>query len=396
LTGAKARRNAVTLSFRARTFRRVAFVAALAVAGAASADTSPKTFTRDRAAAIIANARKIVTPHGIERLEKVRIGGIDQWVSIRGSDTRNPVLLYVHGGPGYISMPMSWWWHGWEDYFTVVNWDQRGAGKTYLLNDPAKVGPTITPERMIADTEEMTNWLRKTLGKKKIFLLGHSAGSYWGLEMALRHPDWLHAYIGVAQITNGPESERRGWQATLNAARRDGNAKAVRDLEAMAPYPPKGRPLTLEEIYAERKWLDYYGGVMAYRHGNDAEGDLADLSPDYTDAEIPLIWKGNRFTESHLLPWLLGQDLSGNLKFDCPIIIFAGRHDVDVNAALTREWFEKVQAPSKQFVRFEHSSHLPMTEEPGKFLVSLVRYARPIAERAGDVAPEGPDQPAPR
>jgi proline iminopeptidase len=87
---------------------------------------------------------------------------------------------------------------------------------------------------------------------------------------------------------------------------------------------------------------------------------------------------------------VLGQDLSGIRKLDCPLIVFAGRHDVDVNATLARAWFDKVQAPSKQFVWFEHSSHLPMTEEPGKFLISLVRYARPIAERAGDVAPERP------
>ena len=81
----------------------------------------------------------------VERLEKVRIGGIDQWVSIRGADSRNPVLLYIHGGPGYVSIPMSWWFtHGLEEYFTVVQWDQRATGKTYLLTDPVKIAPTLT------------------------------------------------------------------------------------------------------------------------------------------------------------------------------------------------------------------------------------------------------------
>src|SRR5208282_5129139 len=222
-------------------------------AARAAAPTQPSA--RDKAVSIIANARKIVAPHGIERLEKVKIGGIDQWVSIRGTDTRNPVLLYVHGGPGYISMPMSWWWHGWEDYFTVVEWDQRGAGKTYLLNDPAKVRPTMTPERMVADTEEMTDWLRKTLGKKKIFLLGHSWGSYLGLETARRHPDWLYAYIGVGQITNGPESERRGWAFAMDAARRAGNTQAISELGAIAPYAAPGHRVPLKDIYTQRRWL---------------------------------------------------------------------------------------------------------------------------------------------
>jgi pimeloyl-ACP methyl ester carboxylesterase len=125
---------------------------------AQSADKSPsKPLSRAQAAAIIANARRIVTPSGIELLETVRIGGTDQWVSIRGYDKRNPVLLFIHGGPGYVSMPMSWWFsRGWEEYFTVVQWDQRGAGKTYLLNDPAKIAPTLTLSRMQADSEELT------------------------------------------------------------------------------------------------------------------------------------------------------------------------------------------------------------------------------------------------
>src|SRR6195256_4328903 len=122
--------------------------------------------SRADATAIIANARKVVTPNGVERLEKVRIGGIDQWVSIRGADRRNPVLLYIHGGPGYVSIPMSWWFtHGLEEYFTVVQWDQRATGKTYLLTDPAKIAPTLTRERMIADTEERAAWARKEFGK---------------------------------------------------------------------------------------------------------------------------------------------------------------------------------------------------------------------------------------
>jgi proline iminopeptidase len=138
-----------------------------------------KPASRPEATAIIANARKIVTPNGVERLEKVRIGGIDQWISIRGADRRNPVLLYIHGGPGYVSIPMSWWFtHGLEEYFTVVQWDQRATGKTYLLTDPVKIAPTLTRERMIADTEEMAAWARKEFSKDKIFVLGHSWGSF--------------------------------------------------------------------------------------------------------------------------------------------------------------------------------------------------------------------------
>jgi pimeloyl-ACP methyl ester carboxylesterase len=337
---------------------------------------------------IIANARRIVNPGGVERLETVRIGGLEQWVSIRGTDTRNPVLLLVHGGPGYVSMPMSWWFaRGWEEYFTVVQWDQRAAGKTHLLNSPATVAPTLNLERMVADTEEMAAWVRKELGKDKIFVIGHSFGSYLGLELAQRHPDWLHAYIGVGQLIDGPESERRGWTFALDQARHAGNAQAVADLQAIAPYFAPGRPNSLKDIYTQRKWLEYYGGVMAYRHGNSAESALAKLSPDYTDEEIARIWEGNEFGEQYLLRDALALDRSGIQQLGCPLIVFGGRHDYDVNSEVAFEWFAKVKAPAKQFVWFENSAHLPMTEEPGKFLISLVRYARPIAERAGDVPP---------
>lgn len=223
----------------------LAFASMLAVA-AAQAEPA-KSGGLSEATAIIANARKILTLHGVERLERVRIGGIDQWVSIRGRDSRNPILLVIHGGPGYVLMPESWWMsRDWEEYFTVVHWDQRGAGKTLLINDPKKLAPTMTLARSVADGEEMVGWLRKEFGKRKVFVLGHSAGTYVGTQLALRHPDWLYAYIGVGQMADMPESERRGWAFAMDGARRAGDAHAIQELQSIAPYfapgsqPPEG------------------------------------------------------------------------------------------------------------------------------------------------------------
>jgi proline iminopeptidase len=365
----------------------LSFLAVFAMSSA-RADEPAKPATRAEATAIIANARKIVTPNGIERLEKVRIGGIDQWVSIRGADRRNPVLLYIHGGPGYVSIPMSWWFNrGVEEYFTVVQWEQRAAGKTYLLNDPATIAATLTRERIIADTEEISAWARKEFGKDKIFVLGHSWGSFLGLQLAERHPEWMYAYIGVGQLIDGPESERRGWRFAVDAARREGNAMAVRELEAIAPYGAPGRTIPIKDIYVERKWVGYYGGVMAYRRDNSADGDLAQLSPDYSDQQIGHIWDGNKFATPYLLPGVVALDLTASNKLAVPLILFEGRHDLNVNSEVAATWFDTVKAPEKQLVWFEHSGHMPMTEEPGKFLLSLVRCARPIAEKAGDIAP---------
>jgi pimeloyl-ACP methyl ester carboxylesterase len=354
----------------------------------ARADEPAKPASRAEATAIIADARKIVTPNGVERLEKVRIGGIDQWVLIRGTDRRNPVLLYIHGGPGYVSIPMSWWFdRGWEEYFTIVQWDQRAAGKTHLLTDPATIAPTLTRERMIADAEEMAAWVRRELGKDKIFVLGHSWGSFLGLQLAQHHPEWLYAYIGVGQLIDGPESERRGWRFAMDAARRAGNAEAVRELEAIAPYAAPGRIIPIKDIYVERKWVGYYGGVMAYRRDNSADSALAQLSPDYSDQEIRRIWDGNEFATAYLLPELVALDLTMTNKLSVPLILFEGRHDRNVNSEVAATWFDTVKAPEKHLIWFERSAHMPMTEEPGKFLLSLVRCARPIAEKAGEIAP---------
>src|SRR5258705_743680 len=255
--------------------RLVASLLAALATVPALAQEPAKPSSRAEAVAIIAEARRVVTPNGVERLEKVRIGGIDQWVSVRGTDRRNPVLLHIHGGPGYISIPMSWWFsRGWEEYFTIVQWDQRAAGKTHLLTDPAAVAPTLTRERMIADAEEMAAWVRRELGKDKIFVLGHSWGSFLGLQLAQRHPEWLHAYIGVCQLIDGPENERRGWRFAMEAARRAGNAEAVRELEAIAPYGAPGRTIPIKDIYVDRKWMGYYGGVIAYRRDNQTGSGL--------------------------------------------------------------------------------------------------------------------------
>jgi pimeloyl-ACP methyl ester carboxylesterase len=361
----------------------VALLSLVPVGDAGAAEPPAKPANRAEATEVVRGLRRIVTPNGIERAQTVRIGGIDQFVTIRGDDSRNPVLLVLHGGPGYVETPLNWWYaRGWEEYFTVVEWDQRGAGKTYLINDPKAVAPTMTPERMVKDTEEMAAWLRKDLGKTKIFVWGHSWGSYLGLELARRHPEWLYAYIGTGQVTNSPESERRGWVFAMAAARAAHNEKAISELQAIAPYPTPGEPI--EAIAANHRWIDYFGGVMAYRHDQEDESHAVRLSPDYTDAEEPHIYDGNGFSERYLLAPLLNMDLSGETTLEVPLILLEGRHDRVVSSDVAHDWFERVKAPEKHFVWFENSAHEPESEEPGKFLLALVRYARPIAEKAGD------------
>lgn len=165
-----------------------------------------------------------------------------------------------------------------------------------------------------------------------------------------------------------------------------GNAQAIRELEAIAPYAARGHIVPIKDLYVQRKWVAFYGGVMVNRRDNSADSVLARLSPDYNDEEISRIWEGNSFATPRLLPELLGLDLTNIRKLAVPFILFEGRHDWNVNAEVAVKWFDTVEAPEKHLVWFEHSAHMPMTEEPGKFFLSLVRIARPIAEKTGDVA----------
>ena len=194
--------------------------------------------SRERVIGIIADSRKIVSPNGVETLTAVPINGTQQWLSVRGRDRRNPILLVLHGGPGSPTMPEDYTFQSpWEDYFTVVEWDQRGAGKTYAANDPKIVAPTMTIDQLTMDAEEVVRYVQKTYGKRKIFLMGHSWGTVLGVRLAEAHPDWFYAYVGVGQIVNMRESERIGYDFVLGQAKEHHNDTAVKELEALAPLP---------------------------------------------------------------------------------------------------------------------------------------------------------------
>ena len=358
--------------------------AARAQAGASAAASSADW--RAPVQKILRDVRRIPAPPGIEETRAVRIGGIDQWISVRGHDRRNPILLFIHGGPASTEMPVSWLYQsGWEDYFTVVQWDQRGAGKTYVANDPAVVEPTIAADRMIADGEELVAWLREHYGKRKVFVLGHSWGSIIGLELARRHPDWLHAYIGMGQMIHGRDNERLGYEWALQAARADHNDKAVRELVALAPYPRADGTVTVPQIITQREWVIHYGGLTWGRPDFDYAQDAAKLSPDYTRKELsPEDGIGESLPR--LLPAMMAWDVRGLTHLDCPVFIFAGRHDYETPSQLAVDWLAALHAPRKGLVMFENSAHMMELEEPGKVLVHLVNDVRPIAEEAGDAA----------
>lgn len=335
--------------------------------------------TDDTGRAVIADLCRIPNPEAIDRTAHVELGGVAQFVSIRGRDARNPVLVVCHGGPALPALPSSWiWQRAVEDYFTVVNYDQRASGRSAV---GAHDGMDLSVERYVDDLVELITWLQRELGVRRVGVLGHSWGTIIGITVAERRPDLLWAYIGVGQVISGPENEAESFAFAMRSAIADQNDDAVAELESLGEYPG-AQPLTLERIVTCRRWAQHYGGLSAYRSESAYFTDSAALSPYYTEDEVELISVGQQVTMPQVLPALLSFDASDRTAFDVPMLQFLGRHDWTTPTPPVERWIDRVSAPSTHVVWFENSAHLCMLEEPGKFVVSLVELALPHADTA--------------
>jgi pimeloyl-ACP methyl ester carboxylesterase len=266
----------------------------------------------------------------------------------------------------------------WEEPFTVVQWDQRGAGKTYAASDPAKIRSTMHIEQLVSDAAELVAYLRRKYHKDRIVLVAHSFGTIVGLKLAQRHPDWFYAYVGMGQFTDFMQSEAQGYAATLADAKAARNEKAVADLEAMAPFPDPEHPeRNFQNLGTERNWLATYGGY--YRHGGFGHNAaIAKMSPDYTAEELKIRDEAEAFCDELMWDEVGRVNLMDATQFKLPVVIFQGRHDRATASALVEKWFAKVRAPVKKIVWFEDSAHMVYEEEPGKVLVSLMNEVLPL------------------
>jgi proline iminopeptidase len=359
-----------------RMFGTLMGLVAAAAISIADAESPPTVSIAD-ARSLIALSQT-VAPGGISELKEVEIGGIKQWISIRGNDRANPILLFIHGGPGAPMMPESWaFQRPWEDFFTVVQWDQRGAGKTFSAAK-RQTDTSMSVDRMQADAEQLTEWLMSTYGKRKIFIMGHSWGSVLGLKIAQHHPGWLYAYIGVGQVVNSLRNEAVGYQQNLAQAEALGNAQAIHELKAIAPYPGTDLQKLIPKVPVERRWNAALGG-MWYGQTEDIGSDLWPLSPDYTDYDVESARLSEQSSPRQLAPGLIAIDFDHVTEFKCPVVFFAGMHDRTTPESLVEEYYARIHAPHKQLFKIKRASHYVVTEAPGEVLMDLVLDVRPLA-----------------
>jgi len=305
---------------------------------------------------------------------QVDINGVDQGMFIKGSGVDNPLLLFLHGGPG---MPEFWMtqFHPIDIYddFTVVWWEQRGAGLSF---DPDIPPETMNAEQFIEDALEVTRYLLGRFDHDKVYLMAHSWGSYIGIQAAARAPKLYHAYIGVGQVTHQIESEMLAYEYAAARFTDTGDRRMLRRLEA-AP-PSMTAPLPSSYMSLRDKYM-HKAGIGTIR---DMRSVITGLflpslrSSRYTLTEKVNLWRGKLFSRTDtfgLWDTMLMTDVRVEIpRVEVPVYLLHGRHDFTCAYPLARGYLNDLIAPVKGFYTFESSAHSPIFEEPERTMAVLV------------------------
>ena len=301
----------------------------------------------------------------------VQIGGIEQWISIRGDNRDNPVILVLHGGPGVSNAPFAPAFIPWEKDFTVVAWDQRGAGRTFGRNGPDGSG-ALSVDRLTQDGIELTQYLKSHLHKNKVILFAVSFGSVIGLKMVYARPDLFAAYVGSGQFVNAAEGDALGYTLSLEQARALQHSDAIRALEAMGPPPwPDVKTRSAAKGWATRLTKpDDPASKM------NVPAMLKAL-PDFTDADLKNLSAGAAFSTEPLVRDVMPFDARAlGPRFPIPLFIFQGLDDLNTPTPLVQRWFADLEAPAKEIRIVDHASHgafYTHADQLGRFLVERVR-----------------------
>jgi len=306
-----------------------------------------RAFTGGLSALLVARPAMAATP--IDEQGFVSIGGIDQWIAVQGSDVQNPVILYLHGGPGEAQSPFLKDFEPWLKDFTVVNWDQRGAGKTYEKNGASM--PAFTLDRLVEDAVLVSEHARKKLGKKKLILVGQSAGSMLGLLVAKRRPDLFYACVGTAQMVSVEASAK--WQEEMTRAKPTHDAAEMKLLHAWGLESPPDQPYI-------KRMADFTG------------------SPNRPNPAGATWQAGYNFEARNV-----GKEMAAfNAMIDAtdlpvPYILIQGREDRLTPLAVAKEYFDKLRSNGKMFVAID-GGHFACFTNPGEFVPALRKLTAPL------------------
>ena len=311
---------------------------------------------------------EVDTSVGINEGMYETIGGTQQWIQIRGKDRSNPVILWLNGGPGYSTIPQTFFHVPLEKDFTVVMWDQRGEGKSYAFTGPS-IAPTMTIERMAADGVELAEFLKQHLGVQKIVIMGHSWGSILGVRMVQMRPDLFSAYVGTGQVVNLREAMELEYPSILDMARSGENDQAVEELEAAGP-PPYSK---VSDYIIPIRWANAFDAVAPSEPGRRIT--FAAIWAFFklfvlTDKSVR---EGIAFSQDLMLEPMLDEVVpESGTSFEIPVLFIQGSEDKLSPTSMVRQYYDAISAPKKKMIVLDDAGHLAILRNRALFRDALL------------------------
>ena len=288
----------------------------------------------------------------------VPINGIEQWITLTGAACGNPVILFIHGGPGNALSPYAdAIYAGWERHYTLVQWDQRGAGMTYAKQRPTDDVP-LTVEQMRDDGIAVARYIAQHLGQQKVILMGSSWGSILGVHMVKARPDLFHAYVGTAQVVNARDNESGMYREVMALAQAAGDTATVDKLTALGAPP----------------WTDPRNFGILRRFDRKYEGLATDAPPKHWWQPAPLYATPQALADTEAADdysyiqfiGLRGDGMFAKVdlpalgtRFDLPVFFIMGEADLLTSPILARTYFDSITAPAKGFTVVKRAGHDP-------------------------------------
>lgn len=313
---------------------------------------------------LMAATPKIAKENSIAELRKVQLNGRKEWVSIRGENRNKPLLLFLAGGPGGSQLAATRYeLTELEKDFVVVNWEQPGSGKSYSAI-PKK---QLTPEIYVQDGTALVRSLLKEFRQEKVYLVGESWGSALGIFMAKEQPELYHAFMGTGQMVAFEETEKIDYALAMKLAKENGDQKIVDSLRKNGTPPYYGKSVTTKSAV----YLNYLSQRMARNPEIQNPGfqTIRDLSAkEYGILDKVNYLRGILQTFNQVYPQLYEIDLRKDYaKLDIPVYFLLGKHDLNAPRSLAEDYYDKLAAPEKEIIWFEHSGHNPWINERERF-----------------------------
>ncbi len=304
----------------------------------------------------------------ISTIEKITLGGQEQYLIIRGADTTKPVMLFLHGGPGSPELAfMKETNQAIENDFVMVYWEQRGSGKSYSKQIPVE---SMNLSQFISDTRELSELLAKRFKKEKIYIMGHSWGSFLGILTAYQHPGLFHAYFGIGQVCHQYKGEQISFEWVKEQANKHNDEDAIEALSEISfPDSLANSDMWLDFLLVERNYVNQFGGGGT--HEMTGMWPMIKMlldAKEYTFSEKINYMPGSLFSIEHLWPDVINTNLFHSIdSMQVPVYIFQGIHDYQTPYSVAKDFYDQLKAPEKEFFTFENSAHSPIMEEVDKF-----------------------------